>query len=272
MQIKKITTETYSNLREIIKVKSTIDGFLVDSTNGYFSAVNGILYNKDKTILYAVPDNMTGTLVLPLETKYIFVNAFRNCRINQVIGMGVETIERDAFMKSFISKVQFPSIQLVGAGAFRYCLDLQEVTLSQIVTIHEFAFASSGIQYLKIPSTLNIICKGAFMGCQDLEEVEIEDRTSRLYIKSEVFENCYKLKKFIFSHGMLTLDTKVFKGDSKLEKVILPCVEKISGSAFHKCTSLKKISIESKCKLPKSLQNQSYTIEIRNSDNNKSNK
>ena len=262
MQIKKITTETYSDLREIIKVKSTIDVFLVDSTNGYFSAVNGILYNKDKTILYAVPNKMKGTLVLPEETMCINYNACLHCQQNQIAGIGVTNIRLCAFKNSSVKKVCFPSLHFVGDWAFNNCINLQEITMNQVIRITEFAFANSGLKSLYLPHTLEHIDENAFTNCTQLEQVEVEDRNTRLIISSETFKGCSELKQFIFDNGLLTLGKKVFKDAGKLELVKLPHVEEIPTSTFYKCPSLQKISLASECKIPPNLQKK-ISIDIR---------
>lgn len=72
--------------------------------------------------------------------------------------------------------------------------DLVSVELSDNVTIiPEYAF--KGCKHLKYVKAKGVrrIEKGAFCGCEDLEDVSIS-RTKLLYVGRGVFEDCYKFR------------------------------------------------------------------------------
>ncbi len=80
----------------------------VDESNELFSNEDGILYNKDKTILYVCPGGKGGTIILP-ET--------------------VETIAEDAFYKNYVLEaIEIPvSVTLIESNAFSDCKNMEVV-------------------------------------------------------------------------------------------------------------------------------------------------
>ena len=54
----------------------TIESFVVHEDNQYFSAENGCLYNKDKTILYRATNNITSYLDIPHFNSLKFIRGF----------------------------------------------------------------------------------------------------------------------------------------------------------------------------------------------------
>ena len=56
-----------------------LERFTVADDNPYFSEENGVLYNKDKTVLYKIPSQFKGTYTLPKTVQSISKDCFKNC-------------------------------------------------------------------------------------------------------------------------------------------------------------------------------------------------
>ena len=106
----------------------------VNSANPYFTAVNGVLYNKGQTKLYAYPAGKTAT--------------------SYEIPSTVPAIGYGAFCYSYkLKTVSLPSkLTTIGAYAFEECEELNS---------------------LSVPSTVTFIGDGAFKGCVSMKTITI---------------------------------------------------------------------------------------------------
>jgi hypothetical protein len=114
-----------------------ISGFNVESGNNFFSAAEGVLFNKQQDSLYICPLSKTGTYNMPSTVKFIGISAFDGC--------------------NNISNINLPSsVQEIGNYAFEYC---------------------TGLSSLMIPQNVNIIGNGAFYACKNLQQFAITNTT-----------------------------------------------------------------------------------------------
>lgn len=131
-----------------------LTAFTVDSANQFFSAANGILYNKDKTILYCCPGGQAGDISIPSSVKVIGDGAFFDC--------------------SEITSVSIPdSVEEIGFLSFAYCLSLTELTLpSNLSEIAMGTFLySDGLETVTIPASVKSIGNAAFSGCESITTI-----------------------------------------------------------------------------------------------------
>ncbi|MBU1144592.1 MAG: leucine-rich repeat protein [Firmicutes bacterium] len=102
---------------------------IVDSENQYYSSEEGVLFNKDKTILIMYPKGKTETsYLIPLSVTSIGSNAFANCEnlTSITIPSNVTTIGDVAFYSCIgITSIMIPeSVISMGFYIFEYCDDL----------------------------------------------------------------------------------------------------------------------------------------------------
>lgn len=92
-------SQNINKLPDLFSLGSDLEYIDVSDNNPYFTSVNGLFYNKSKTILYKVPSGITGDLVLPDSTVQIFNEAFCCCRKLKSITIppSVTKIWNDAF-------------------------------------------------------------------------------------------------------------------------------------------------------------------------------
>lgn len=114
-----------------------ISGFIVENDNNFYSAHEGVLFNKLQDSLYICPLSKSGTYNIPSTVKYIGVSAFDGC--------------------SDITGINLPSsLQVIGNYAFEYC---------------------TGLNSLLIPQNVNTIGIGAFYACKNLQQFSIANTT-----------------------------------------------------------------------------------------------
>lgn len=183
----------------------------LNNQKGEFVTVNDIL------IKYS---GGQSTVVIPSNVRVISPYTFAyNSNINSVIvGNNVEEIGEGAFyMCGNLSSVDISSeVAVIGGYAFydtpwlkndeRDFLiegkniliacksDKKDITVpADVVTIGTGAFYMSGLETVTFPESTRVIGMRSFMGCENLEEVDIKDGI--LFVDTQAFYNCGSLKK-----------------------------------------------------------------------------
>lgn len=144
-----------------------IAAFDVDVDNPYFTAIDGVIYNKDLTTLVAFPSAYPNKhFVVPQGVQVIGDLAFMDSQIDTIeLPEGLTTIEGWAFQSSTIRNIEIPdSVTTIGELAFRFCLELENVRLSNGLTeILEQTFNSCrNLKKIAIPASVKNIENSAF--------------------------------------------------------------------------------------------------------------
>ncbi len=135
----------------------------VDSDNSNFTSVDGVLFNKDKTILICCPAEKTGSYSIPNSVTSIGDYAFTYC--------------------SGLTSVTIPnSVTSIDGWAFESCSGLTSVTIPNSVTsIDSYAFSGcSGLTSVTIPNSVTSIGYGTFSGCSGLTSVTIPNSVTSI--------------------------------------------------------------------------------------------
>jgi hypothetical protein len=114
---------------------NSLSGINVDGANPNYSSLDGVLFNKDKTILIQYPCAKTGTSYsVPESVVVIGDRAFSHCNNLESVEIpeGVTTIETYAFSScEKLENINIPdSVTSIGEGAFKYVSDTLTVTAS----------------------------------------------------------------------------------------------------------------------------------------------
>jgi len=107
----------------------------VDSENKTYSSMDGVLYNKDKTVLFWYPEGKKGSsFTVPATVIKIGYKAFYHCiNLYEIIMQeGVLTIENNAFLDcSNLIRIIIPnSLTSIGSLAFNECTSLDFASLN----------------------------------------------------------------------------------------------------------------------------------------------
>lgn len=171
-----------------------IEFFSVSEDSTYFSAIEGVLFNKAKTKVVKCPPKMEGKYTLPSTVTSIDGYAFANCQKLTEISMPskVTAIGDAAFMGcSNLIDVTIPeNVSSIGEAAFSGCTNLAAITFNKNTkTIKANAFSDcEKLESVTLPQNLNSIKKNAFLGCTNLVSVEIaSENTSYISIEGVLY-------------------------------------------------------------------------------------
>jgi len=148
-------TSLYARFTTIADSCKKLTSFSVAKGNPAFSDINGILYNKDKTILIRCPEGIKGEVVIPASVVEIAQSAFENSNIQRV-----------KFGKN---------VQIIGKNAFRNCTSLTAVEFSKkLKCIDDRAFLDCKILGdIDIPESVNWIGSDVFKNCECLGKISV---------------------------------------------------------------------------------------------------
>ena len=165
----------------------------VTDGNTAYNSNNGILYNKDQTVLFFCPQGKTGTVSIPSSVTTIY-GAFWGCTgiTSITIPDGVTSIEAGTFRNcTGLTSVTIPnSVTSIGGGAFYGCTGLTSITIPNSVTnIWQGAFQNcTGLTSVTIPSSVTGIWNTVFQGCTGLTSVTIPSSVTS--IGFQAFDGC----------------------------------------------------------------------------------
>ena len=118
----------------------------VSASNKYYSSQNGILFNKNKTVLLAYPLGKTGSYRIPDSVVTVGYDAFCESKISEVtLSSNVRTVETGAFAGcSNLKSVTMPyGIKKITGWSFNNDPNLKTVTIPESVTLignHAFGY------------------------------------------------------------------------------------------------------------------------------------
>jgi len=150
------------------------DLITVDPENFYYSSLDGVLFNKDKTELIQCPVYKMDNYTIPSSVKTINKGAFLDCK--------------------FLTSVTIPnSVITIGESAFYNCIGLISITIpNSVTTIENYSFYNCiGLTSVTIPNSVVMIGNQAFFCCFNLTSVNIP--ASVTSIGDYAFANCKQL-------------------------------------------------------------------------------
>ncbi|MCL2062434.1 MAG: leucine-rich repeat domain-containing protein [Firmicutes bacterium] len=139
----------------------------VDPLNLNYASQDGVLFNKDKSIILKYPAGKTGVYVISNSVTSIGDNAFEGC-------IGLTNVLFESGSK----------LTTIGYRAFTNCIGLTSITIpNSATTIGEWAFMSCiGLTNIifESGSKLTEIGERAFFACADLTSIEIPNSVTTI--------------------------------------------------------------------------------------------
>ncbi len=155
-----------------------LESISVDVNNSVYCSVDGILFNKDKTILCTYPAGKPAseyTIPESVQTigDYAFIDSKNLFTIN--IPESVTDIGYGTFRScTKLENINIPSgVTMIKAYVFEGCENLKSITLPDGVTsigYYTFGFCSK-LESIVIPASVKTIIEAAFEDCSALERV-----------------------------------------------------------------------------------------------------
>ena len=202
-----------------------LSAFAVDPENPCCSAVDGVLYNKDQSVLLRYPCEKEDTrFVLPATVRGIGPYAFH--------------------LADQLQAVELPeSLVCIGASAFDGCDQLREIVFSEgLFSIGDEAFYDCDIPTIRLPASVRVLGDGAFRHCESLESFAFSSCPD--YLGEGLLRACYDLTEVTLPEGLTEIPPDMFSYCSELKEVALPAsLTRIGAKAFEDCRSLTEISL-----------------------------
>ena len=226
----------------------------VDDNNQHFCSVDGVLFNKNKSILIRRPNGKTDlSYTIPNGIVSIYNGAFSSNKFQKVIiPESMTKIEDDAFSgcKNLSVIVLPPNLMSIGCSAFSWCYALKEITIpDSVTTIGESIFYSCrNLESVTLGKGLKTISKSAFSSCESLSEITIPSNITTIGVWA--FMGCYALTNIIIPGSVKVINDCAFQRCTNLKDVIISNgVVEMLGSVFAQCNSLNSITIPESVKI-----------------------
>ena len=205
-------------------IYTTIENISVDEDNEYFTAVDGILFDKDCKILICYPAGKNST--------------------TYTIPDGIISIGNWAFSWcESLESITIPdSVTYIGDAAFSVCSSLKSITIPDNVTSIGFnTFTNcSSLSSITIPDSVTYIGMEAFLYCTSLESITIPNSVT--YIDMHAFANCTALKSITVPDSVTYIGMEAFYYCDSLTSITIPdSVTYIGMEAFWRCDSLETV-------------------------------
>jgi len=165
----------------------------VSSGNMNYTNVEGVLFNRGKTLLHTYPTGKAGDYVIPDGVTSIGEGAFAYC--------------------TRLTSITIPDgVPSIGEGAFYSCTSLKRITIPNSVTsIGNYAFEDcTSLTGITIPDGVTSIEASTFLNCTSLTSITIPDGVTS--IGERAFFGCTSLTRVTFTGAAPTLGADVFFG------------------------------------------------------------
>ncbi len=197
---------------------ATLSVIDVDPLNSVYGSVDGILFNKSKTVLIYYPGGKSGAYSVPNGVTNLFTHAFYGSGVTEVtMGNGVTAIGDSAFGGcESLTSVKLPGgLKVIPNELFVSCFALTNMVLpDSVVSIGDYAFYHcSNLTSVVIPKGLTNIGAKSFSACASLSSVTIPKGVEA--ILEQTFQNCTNVTAFYFSGNAPSVAALAFGGDSK---------------------------------------------------------
>lgn len=231
---------------------STLQSIIVDENNTNYASYNGVLYNKDQSVLIRYPAGKSElSFTIPSSVNNISNGAFFRCsNLRNVYfdeGIKLVSVGYNAFNNcTNLMSIEFPSgLTRVGAASFYGCTSLSYAFLpSSVTSIEDNTFHEcSNLISVTIPWNATSIGKSAFRYCTSLTSINIPSGVSS--IGEEAFCYCGNLSSILMDEGssLSSIGKGAFYGCYSLTNINIPSgVSSIGKEAFRSCRSLTSVT------------------------------
>lgn len=239
-----------------------LESITVDTENPKFTAVDGVLFDKEMTELMIYPAKKAdSTYSVPSTVEIIGRSSFFVSQIESVsISESVVEIGDSAFSGcKKLSELNIPSsVESIGKYCFRDCTALAEINIpSGVESIGHSCFENcTALTKINIPSSVESI-GDSFISRSAISEITVDSENTNFCSVDNVlfsadkktliaFPPKYETEKYIIPDGTETILTNAFSGSESLKTVQIPeSVSVMSAYAFSKC-SIISVEIPSK--------------------------
>lgn len=235
---------------DAFNVCDSLTTITVDSNNQYYSAVDNILFDKNKTTLIRCPGAYSGSYTIPNTVTSISKRAFAGCDslTSIVIPNTITRIREYTFTEcTELSSITFSNtLTSIGSFAFYKCTNLNNIVLpSTITTLEQSAFNSCGISSIVLPESLTSVGLLCFSNCTSLTQISFNSIScsfggsgSTTSFSGSVFLGC-PISGITFGSQVRRIPEGILYGQIGVTSLTLPStVTVIAGYAFSGCRNI----------------------------------
>jgi hypothetical protein len=207
---------------------NSLNSIVVEKNNPVYSTNDGVLFDKEQTLLVSFPAGKSGEYVVDNSVTSIGEYAFYGC--------------------SDLSSITIPnSVTNIGSAAFSGCSGLSSISISNSITSIESAVFSgcSSLTSITIPNSVISIGNHAFENCIGLSSITIPNSVSTS-IGYAAFYGCSNLNAITIINVTM-IENMAFGDCTALTSITIPnSVTNIGEYAFWNCSNLTSISVGGK--------------------------
>jgi hypothetical protein len=197
-----------------------LSAITVDVLNPAYTSLDGVLFNKDQTILIECPGAKAGSYTVPGSVTNIAYAAFAGC-------------------SSLTNVAVLSSVTSIGDWAFIGCTSLTGVAIpSSVASIGYCAFGGCiTLSSITIPDSVTSLGDDAFSDCTNLTSVTIGNGVTRIW--ENAFVECGSLTNITLGNNVTSIGNDAFLDCISLTSVTIPnSVTSIGEYAFAGCSGL----------------------------------
>lgn len=238
---------------------TSLTGITVDENNLNFLSRDGILFDKEQTVLLCYPAAKTGAYTISGSVTRIEAYSFSDCAGLSGISIpdSVLSIGEYAFYQcNALTEIAIPPHATIEKNPFLECAMLNQILVAEenpnYTSLDGVLFTKtrsvilccpggkSGIY--AIPNTVTRIGDYAFAGCANLIEIVIPNDVTK--IESSAFLGCVNLTRINLPATLTAIEDWVFHKCTSLTGIDLPQgIIRIGNFAFCRCENLTDLSI-----------------------------
>jgi len=223
---------------------------IVDENNSNYCDVDGVLFDKEKTVLYKFPNSQLITSYSILDTVTRIDNgAFAGCSnlTNIKLPNSITSIGNNAFGGcDSLTSIEIPdSVKSIGDLTFSRCSELTSITIPDSVTSIGWGafYDCTGLTSITIPDSVTYIAERSFSYCSALTSITIPNSVT--IIGEWAFSDCSGLTSITIPNSVTIIGEWTFSGCRGLTSITIPdSVTYIAERSFSYCSNLTEIIVE----------------------------
>ncbi len=261
--------------KSVFEYNEVLEAFTVDNNNKYFSAKDGVLYNKDQNIMICYPPAKKDTKLVITEDILDFNDAFSsgNLYINEIeISEGVQTIPSYAFYNlPNVEVITIPTTATsVGEYIFDYECNLDTINYNAIDCSAKNAFYNiDSITTVNFGSNVKTVSESMFKSCDNLENITSNGSIEFIYpdafadtpwhsnichcaegeivyVDKVAYSSYNPTGSVVIKDGTKSIYAEAFINATQLTSITIhDSVEYIGDHAFNGCSNLENIEMSS---------------------------
>ena len=232
----KVTSIAYNAFKDCINLTSVIIGeninkfsndifsdctalkeIIVSDNNPQYLAVDGILFNKDKTELIIFPNAKSGTYTIPNSVTSIRNRAFYGCtKLTSItIPEGITSIYQEAFYGCVgLTSINIPNtITILSDQVFRGCTNLKK-----------FVVSNDNPRYSAIDGVLYNKNKTKLLSYPNAKSSTYTVPDGITSIGDYAFSDCIGLTSITIPNSVIEIGNSILSGCRNLQKLSLPFI------------------------------------------------